>query len=116
MNTKLWGPSAWVTLHVFSFGYPVNPSKQQRQEYKEFYTSLQYTLPCIYCRQSYGEFLKVLPIDNYLDTRLQLAYWVYLIHDMVNKKLSSQNRKKIASPPFIEVVKKYEKMRANCGK
>ncbi len=112
MNTKLWGPSAWVTVHAFAFGYPLDPTPIQKDQYKKFYTDMQYTLPCSYCRQSYGEFLKVLPIDNYLETRLQLAYWTYLVHDMVNKKLSKQSGKKIKSPPFIKIVNKYEKMRA----
>ena len=112
MNTKLWGPSAWVTIHSFAFEYPLKPNSVDKERYKKFYTDLQYVLPCIHCRQSYGEFLKILPLDNYLETRLQLAYWTYLVHDQVNKKLSNQSGKKIKSPTFINVVNKYEKMRA----
>lgn len=112
MNTKIWGPSAWVTVHGNAFGYPLEPTAIQKEHYKKFYTELQFTLPCSYCRQSYGEFLKILPLDNYLDTRFQLAYWTYLIHDMVNQKLSKQSGKKLKSPSFMSVVNKYEKMRA----
>lgn len=113
MNTKFWGPSMWVTIHTIAFGYPVNPTEAQMGQYRDFYANMQYTLPCSYCRQSFSEFLKIMPIENYLGTRYQLAYWTYIIHDMVNKKLSSQTRKKITSPPFIEVVKKYEKARVS---
>ena len=52
-----------------------------------------YTLPCKYCRKSFKKFLKELPIDNHLDSRDSLTYWLYLIHDKVNKKLIKQEAK-----------------------
>jgi len=106
MNTKDWGPSMWKSLHATTFGYPENPTPRHKQEYKVFFTSIKDTLPCSYCRESYAKFLKCLPIDNYLNSRACLSYWLYLIHDQVNKKLNK------TSPTFEEVQDKYERMRA----
>ena len=53
MLTSVWGPSLWHYLHVMSFNYPVEPTKQQKQKYKQLLLNLQYTLPCKYCRINY---------------------------------------------------------------
>ena len=106
MNTKDWGPPMWVSLHTITFGYPENPSKQDKKNYKEFFWGLQYVLPCSYCRDSYAKFIKCIPIDDYLGSRTCLTYWMYLIHDQVNKKLGT------TSPLFEKVQDRYERMRA----
>ena len=36
MLTKIWGPSLWHYLHVMSFNYPVNPSKEDKDNYRKF--------------------------------------------------------------------------------
>lgn len=107
MNTKAWGPSFWETLHFVSFGYPTNPDKNKQMEYKQFYVSIANVLPCIYCRQSYSKFLRILPIDNYLNSRDHLTLWVYLVHCLVNQKLGIRN-----NPSFNSVKNKYEQYRA----
>jgi hypothetical protein len=38
--TKIWGPAMWESLHCIAFGYPVEPTDEQRQNYKDFFTSL----------------------------------------------------------------------------
>ena len=96
----------WVSLHTITFGYPENPSKQDKKNYKEFFWGLQYVLPCSYCRDSYAKFIKCIPIDDYLGSRTCLTYWMYLIHDQVNKKLGT------TSPLFEKVQDRYERMRA----
>ena len=50
MLTTVWGPSMWHYLHTMSFNYPVKPSDDDRKHYKNFILSLQYVLPCKYCR------------------------------------------------------------------
>jgi len=107
MNTTKWGASFWETLHFVSFGYPVNPDKNKQDQYKNFYLSVQHILPCINCRNSYSVFIKILPIDNYLNSRHNLTLWVYLIHNLVNQKLGVRNY-----PSFEQVKDKYEQYRA----
>jgi hypothetical protein len=108
MNTSTWGPHAWVFLHSVSFNYPKNPTYEHKKYHKNYFTSLGGVLPCKHCRDSYQVFLKDIPIDDYLDTRAGLIYWVYQIHDKVNKKLDKE------SIPFKTMVRNYELMRTKC--
>ena len=112
MNTKKFGPPLWETLHIISANYPEKPKKEDKIKYKEYFRTLTNILPCKYCRVSYCQFWEVLPIDNYLDSRIQMMYWLYLVHNMVNKKLRIQGNKVAPDPTFFQVVKKYEKIRA----
>lgn len=110
MNTSIWGPSVWQAIHYISFGYPEKPDDIEQKQYKKFYESLGDVLPCSLCRNSYNNFIKVLPIDNYLDTRERLGFWVYLIHTMVNYKLNQQDPTLgIKNPSFDIVKRKYDK-------
>ena len=113
LKTKEWGPSAWVFLHSVAYGYPVkidmdNSDHIQRKEFtKLLFKSLGYTLPCVYCRESYRKFYNENNIENYLDTRRGLTTWIYNVHNMVNKKLNITNY-----PTLEEVDKKYNSLRA----
>ena len=66
MLTSVWGPSAWHYLHTMSFNYPVKPTQEHKQQYYAYFTSLQWTLPCKYCRENYTKNLEVLPLILYL--------------------------------------------------
>ena len=70
-------------------------------------------LPCKYCRESYKEFVKKVPIDNYLNTRRDLCLWLYKIHNMVNRKLGVPEED---IPKFSEIQTFYEQFRANVKK
>ena len=102
MNPKIWGPDVWKAMHLIAAGYPNKPTKAEKKHYKRLYISLGCTLPCKYCAKSYRVFMKELDIDNFLESKKSLMYWVYLIHNRVNKK--TNNKVKI---PFKRVCKKY---------
>ena len=40
--TTVWGPTFWHTLHTISFNYPVNPTDEQKQQYRDYILSLQH--------------------------------------------------------------------------
>lgn len=110
MNTVEWGPHMWFIMHTISFNYPINPTTGDKQNYGQWFMDIKNVLPCKYCRDSYTKILQIIPIENYLGTRYQLAYWVYLVHNIVNQKLGKKY--KIS---FRDVVIKYEKLRSqNC--
>ncbi len=158
MATKSWGPSGWCFLFTCILGaYPVKLNKNNKEHqkikthFKQMLKSLAFTMPCVYCRNSFQQFYKELPIDTYLVGRIELMYWLYLIRDKVNNKLIQQEKKcyntekkrlkrafkqrKITeaqyydtlenlkikilitrpSPPFLNVLEKYEKYRAVCS-
>ena len=35
--TSVWGPSMWHSMHSISFNYPINPTAQNKKEYRDFY-------------------------------------------------------------------------------
>jgi hypothetical protein len=99
MSTKLFGPGTWIFLFSSIMGrYPVkidvdNPEHIEIQNaFKSLLTSLDITLPCVFCRNSYKGFIKELPIDEFLIGRIELMYWLYLIKDKVNQKLIKQEK------------------------
>lgn len=97
MNTKVFGPRLWDFLFISILGhYPVdidpsNPEHLQiKRAYRQMIQNLRFVLPCIFCRESFKGFLKVLPLKDYLIGRIELFYWLYLAKDLVNKKLIAQ--------------------------
>lgn len=112
--TKIWGPSLWIGLHCISFGYPINPTKEQKIEYMNFFKSVGDVLPCKYCRESYKNFLLTgntkLNLDV-MENRETLTKWLYLIHNAVNEKLEVNY-----GVSYENVVERYESYRASCSK
>jgi hypothetical protein len=105
MQTKEWGRCAWDFLHTISFNYPINPSIEEKKNYKFFFENLKYILPCNTCRYSYMIFIDNIKIDKYLDDRYGIVYWVYTIHNLVNIKLNYKLE------DLKSVILKYEKKR-----
>lgn len=110
MNTNRWGPSMWTSIHAICFNYPKEPSPADKARYRKYFQSLSDILPCKYCRDSFKQFLKEIPMEPYLGDREGMIYWSYRIHDRVNRKLEKR------SIPFEAYVRTYEDMRAKCSK
>jgi hypothetical protein len=110
MNVNEWGPGLWVSLHCMVLNYPIEPTDEDKIKYKNYFKSLQGMLPCKYCRNSYEIYFKYLPIDNYLDSRNGMCYWLYTLHNLVNEKVCKP------CVSFKHSMEKYEQMRARCGK
>lgn len=114
MMTRWWGPFFWASMHSVAMGYPINPTKKQKKEYKSYFVSIKNVLPCGLCRKSFSKFLKELPLnDKVLKNRKNLFIWTCKIHNKVNKKLSCKqfNRKQMEKK-----YKFYETFRASCSK
>ena len=117
--TKIWGPPGWIFLHSITFGYPYiieeNNAEhiEKKNDYKYLFNSIGKVFPCKYCRDSYNEYIKEIPIDKYLKSRANLCKWLYIIHNKVNAKLGVP---KCNIPSFKQVQNKYETFRAKCKK
>lgn len=110
--TKIWGPSMWMSFHSIAFGYPNEPTDEQKTWYKSFYENLGNVLPCKYCRISYQQFIlesDTLLDDSVFENRKTLTKWTYLIHQKVNKKLGVNY-----SIDYDDIVSRYEAYRAKC--
>lgn len=100
MNPSYWGPSTWDYLHALSFTYPIEPTFSEKIRFKNHYEN--FLLPCITCQDHFLLIIKKIKIDSYLKTKLDLAYWVFLVHNEVNKTLGKKN-----TPTFLDVKNKY---------
>ena len=110
MQVNKWGPGGWAFMHTITFNYPLNPTDDDKQHYKNFFQSLKYILPCNYCRISITSYIKHIPIEPFLDDIYGLTYWLFIIHNLINVKLGNKTES------FDKIVERYEGYRAKCGK
>jgi hypothetical protein len=110
MMVSLWGPPMWHFLHTMSFNYPVNPSQEDKEHYRDFVLSLQHVLPCKYCRQNLKTNFKSLPLTmDQMKNRETFSRYVYELHELVNRML-----KKKSNLTYCDVRERYEHFRARC--
>lgn len=107
--TKIWGPPMWESLFCVAFGYPVNPTPQHKQNYKEFFKLLSFVLPCCMCRNSYAEYITNSSFalsDEVMISRNTLTKWLWNIKELVNNKLG-----KTYDETYEDICNKYESYR-----
>ena len=112
MDTRFWGPSGWQLLHLIAHSQPANPDVPTQRRYELFFNNIKNVLPCKFCRASTTEFMeKELPLHP---MRHDIAKWLYLLHNRVNKKLREQSktdsniRDPGPDPSFEEIKARYE--------
>jgi hypothetical protein len=112
MITKIWGEAGWLFNHTVTFGYPINPTPEQKTAYLHYFTLLGDVLPCCHCRKSYKEFIlkgETKLDETVMENRETLTRWFYNIHQAVNAKLNVDY-----GITYQDVVDKYESFRAKC--
>lgn len=112
MLTAVWGPSLWHSLHAISFNYPINPSNEEKKNYKNWIKNLKYVLPCKYCRVNLVKNFKQLPLTSKnMKNRETFSRYIYNLHELVNKMLGKQS-----GLTYCDIKERYEHFRARCGK
>lgn len=108
--TTVWGPSMWHSLHTISFNYPVNPTEEQKRQYRNYILSLQNILPCGACRKNLKTNFRHLPLKmSNMKSRDTFSRYIYNLHELVNKML-----KKKSNLTYCDVRERYEHFRARC--
>ena len=102
ITPEIWGPHGWKFLHYLSFGYPDNPTTEDKNNYKTFFLSLQHVLPCSICAKHYSDNLVQYSLDEALQNKDSLIRWVIDIHNQVNTEL---NKKEYT---YIEALDLYK--------
>lgn len=116
MDTKIWGPNFWQTMNFIAFNYPLqithNEQDQQIKQYTRlFFKSLSYLLPCEDCIKHFQKLLAVYPIDDHLESRLDLTTWLVMLHNKVNERLGKKQWS------YNTISEYYEKCRVvQCNK
>jgi len=110
MLTTVWGPSMWHFLHTMSFNYPVEPSCDEKQHYRDFVLSLRNVLPCGKCRKNLCKNLAKLPLTlDRMKSRATFSKYMYDLHELVNTMLH-----KTSGLTYAEVRDRYEHFRSRC--
>jgi hypothetical protein len=110
MLTTVWGPPMWHTLHTISFNFPVKPTKDDKDNYYNYFKALQYIIPCRYCRDNYADNLKKLKFDKTVfKNREVLSKFIYNLHELVNKNLGKKS-----GLTYVQIRERYEHFRSRC--
>ena len=110
MLTSIWGPSMWHTLHTISFNYPVDPTKNDKRNYRDYILNLKYVLPCGKCRANLKNNFKKLPLKmKHMENRETLSKYVYELHELINTMLGKKS-----GLSYEDVRERYEDFRARC--
>lgn len=110
MLTTVWGPSTWHLLHTMSFNYPVNPTCDDKHNYRDFVLSLRDVLPCGKCRENLCKNFKRLPLTmKKMQSRDTFSKYIYDLHEVVNKMLHKKS-----GLTYRDVKERYEHFRARC--
>jgi hypothetical protein len=110
MVTSVWGPPLWHFLHTMSFNYPVNPTREDKEKYREFIMNLRYILPCKYCRMNLKTNFKQLPLKiSDMNSRETFSRYIYNLHELINKMLDKKS-----NLSYCDVRERYEHFRARC--
>jgi hypothetical protein len=110
MVTKIWGPAIWHYLHTMSFNYPVEPTKQEKINYRNFVLNLKNVLPCKYCRINLTNNFKKKPLQMCnMASRDTFSRYIYELHETINKMLGKKSYL-----TYCEVRDRYENFRSRC--
>ncbi len=111
-NPKEWGPHFWFVIRCIANNYPEVPTEDDIKYTKTFFYALQYTLPCILCRESYVQHFNKHNIDLYLSTNKKLIEWTEIIYNETNNKINSEKNK----PEQRQIPTTTQRTCSSCGK
>ena len=82
MLTTVWGPAMWHYLHTMSFNYPLNPTIEEKENYRNFVLNLQNVLPCKYCRINLKTNFRQFPLNmSHMKNRETFSKYIYNLHE-----------------------------------
>jgi hypothetical protein len=110
MLTTVWGPAMWHYLHTMSFNYPVEPTPENKKNYRNFVLNLKNVLPCKYCRMNLANNLKKKPLQMcHMKSRETFSRYIYELHETVNRMLNKKS-----NLTYCDVRERYEHFRSRC--
>lgn len=76
-------------LQLITLSFPIEPSDNDKKRYYNFFSLLQYVLPCENCRFLYKQNFNKLDINLYLNNTYQLYFWLNKIYNPEQKEFFS---------------------------
>jgi len=83
----VWGPHGWRFMHAVALAYPESPSEEEKKAAFQFFSSLEYLLPCESCKNNYRKELQTFPLQPALASKQKLNEWLTALHNSVNTRL-----------------------------
>lgn len=80
-----WSDELWKVIHKFAFCFPLVPDKDDIDAANNFYSSLQFLMPCEHCRAHYKEYININKIK--CNNRRELFQWTLDLHNAINVRL-----------------------------
>lgn len=96
MDPTIWGPPLWRIMSDVAFKADRMPLEQKNWA-RLFFHALVFLLPCIYCRQSFRDYMISWPPEKYSS----MLEWVHMIHNQVNKKLQKPASSHLSYTYFV---------------
>jgi len=98
MATKYWGPLGWMTLHSVSLIYPDTPTAEERAIMDKFIRLFAETISCPTCKDHFQRLLSLYTANHpeYLNSKQDLAVFVFRAHNSVNRKLDKPRQATVA--------------------
>lgn len=86
LNPTVWGPRGWFFIDSIVLSLPNKLNYEQKNIYKNFFTSLQDILPCEGCREHYKQNLIKYPLtDEVLSKKENMIKWILNVHNNVRR-------------------------------
>ena len=105
MLPQIWGKYGWNFIHLITVSYPINPTKDDKINYFNYFYWLQKVLPCEKCRYNMLQHLQKYPLsDTVLSCKENLIKWGIDLHNAVNYS----NGKPILS--YYEAIENIENL------
>lgn len=118
-DPNIWGPHAWFFLETIVMSYPIDPTEKDKLNFKSFFYTLQFIIPCNKCRVNYNIHLKKYPLTKkVLENRDNLFQWIVNMHNAVdlNKKRSTKETYDYYINQYSESPKKENNKKYTCSK
>lgn len=88
MKPEVWGREMWHTIHVIAMNFPIEPSREDQQNYKVFFENLHQVIPCYKCSLNYVKHINEIPLSaEILMNNSNLFEWTIDLHNLVNRDL-----------------------------
>ena len=113
-QTAVWGPAAWLFLHMTSLNY----RPERKEAYEMLLNGYAGTLPCVHCRNNFAKNLeaasKAMASQGFADvweSRESYSRWIYELHHSVNVMLGKCTRNE---PSYEQMRDELEMFRSRC--
>jgi hypothetical protein len=84
METAIYGPGTWFSLHLLAYHAADDRTKRSFLDFMDY---LRASYPCAKCRKHMNDYILAHPIQSYWNEPHGFFRWSWLFHNDVNRRL-----------------------------